>query len=307
MKDPVALRVLRDVAVLGRRAVGRTDRSHGAAGGSFERVESARGVSPVQAGNLALHSSVNSATAVLQPVARSASAVTAQGRPESPESAALAVAHAAAEEAYRRGFEAGVEQGRVAAAAEATRSAMNAAEREIELRVNRLREDLARQMREAGEQQFRERTRALDALLEMLPTRIDARVAAVEDELAATCFEVVSRILGEVAPRPEAVQAQVARATARLRGRQANAIRLHPDDLAALQKTGAIPSDAAQSAVRWIADPGIGLGGCLIESADGGLDARIETQLAILREALAGTRADLRAATQVDASRGAAP
>jgi len=81
-----------------------------------------------------------------------------------------------------------------------------------------------------------------------------------------------------------------------LRGRQPAAVHLHPDDLQTLQnEPGWTPSQIGGNDVRWVASPQVALGGCIVESPEGGLDARIETQLDALRELLLQTRRAARA------------
>jgi flagellar assembly protein FliH len=58
-------------------------------------------------------------------------------------------------------------------------------------------------------------------------------------------------------------------------------VRLHPDDFAAIAET-ALP--AAHPAVDWQVDPASTRGACLVESAQGALDTRLDRQLERLRD-----------------------
>ena len=115
----------------------------------------------------------------------------------------------------------------------------------------------------------------------------DAEDGAVELAFAALC-----RILGEQAPTREGVLAMVERCAAGARAHEQVSVRLHPDDVALLD-----PAEA--HAVRFVADAGIALGGCIVDSSTGSLDARLETQLARLAETLAAVRAARRAAERI--------
>ena len=118
-----------------------------------------------------------------------------------------------------------------------------------------------------------------------------ARAAVLEDaedgavELA---FAVLCRILGEQAASRQGVLAMVERCAGGARAREQATVRLHPDDFALL-------GPATPHGARFTPDADIALGGCIVDSSTGSLDARLETQLARLAETLAGVRAARRA------------
>jgi flagellar assembly protein FliH len=262
MNAEMAPQVLRDVVVRGHRVPGRHSSSRGSS-------RATNGPAP---------------DAAPRPGGRNDPA------PESalatPRSDARLPADQIAQEAYRRGCE----EGAAAARDEAMRSAAQTIEREVALRLERLQQEMTRKADKAYQEHVHARTQALEALIAGLPRQIEARVDAVEDELAAACFEVLCRILGEQAARPEAVRAQVANALAALQGRRVTAIRVHPGDLRALETLGVTTARPGQAEVRWIGDSAVELGGCILETPEGGLDARVESQLAALREALLTAR-----------------
>jgi flagellar biosynthesis/type III secretory pathway protein FliH len=88
-------------------------------------------------------------------------------------------------------------------------------------------------------------------------------------------------------------------------------LRVHPDDLTAIN--AARPALAARIAaaveLRAIADPAVGRGGCVVETPAGRLDARLETQLAALEQAVfgPGTGTGTGAGTGPGAGTGAGP
>jgi flagellar assembly protein FliH len=110
-----------------------------------------------------------------------------------------------------------------------------------------------------------------------------------EDALVEIAFAAVCRILGEDGADQATLQRVVRETMSATREREQLVVRLHPDDAAWLEIDGA-PD------VRVSADHGIALGGCMIDSASGTLDARFETQLALLAAALKTARAERRAA-----------
>jgi flagellar assembly protein FliH len=111
-----------------------------------------------------------------------------------------------------------------------------------------------------------------------------AVLADAEDGVVELAFAALCRILGEQAASRAGVQSMVARCAADVREREQVGIRLHPDDVALL-------GDATGHPTRFSPDPGIVLGGCIVDSSTGALDARLETQLARLAETLLAVRA----------------
>ncbi|SDF64091.1 flagellar assembly protein FliH [Massilia sp. PDC64] len=106
-----------------------------------------------------------------------------------------------------------------------------------------------------------------------------------EDMLVDVAWTAICRLAGELAVSREGALAMVRSAAAQVRDAQALHIRLHPQDAAWLA------GHAADS--RWTlrGDPAVALGGCIVESAQGTLDARLELQLERLRGALRAARA----------------
>ncbi|SFQ11078.1 FliH/SctL family protein [Variovorax sp. 770b2] len=202
------------------------------------------------------------------------------------------------EEARQRGHEEGFAKGSIEGRArgdeEARQLAAQAAEkaaRELEDHAERMTREL-KQQAQAG---YQARVQVLDGLIATLPQKVDARLAAAEDDMLALCFEVVCRTLGDSVARPEAVRAQLAQAMDRLRSRKLVAIHMHPDDLAMLQNGQSLSQGLLGGAdIQWVASADVALGGCILQSPEGGLDARFETQLAALRELLLQTRAAAR-------------
>jgi flagellar biosynthesis/type III secretory pathway protein FliH len=62
-------------------------------------------------------------------------------------------------------------------------------------------------------------------------------------------------------------------------------VHVHPEDLAALHQAG-----LASSTWRWIGDPSVAMGGVVLRSDAGSLDARLGTQLEALRQRLVAAR-----------------
>lgn len=106
-----------------------------------------------------------------------------------------------------------------------------------------------------------------------------------EDTLVEIAHGAVCRILGEQGATRATVERLVREALAG--SREQLTVRLHPDDVALLGPA----QDKHAEAPRLVADATIKLGGCIVDSTRGSLDARFETQLELLGAALLAVRA----------------
>lgn len=201
--------------------------------------------------------------------------------------AAEAAQRAALEDALngarQAGFEKGLQEGRREGGVEGRRAGKEEIEREL------------RSAREA----MSARLKRVDELLAGLASEVERRLASVEDEMVALCHAVVCRILGEQLLTPEGVSGCVRQALSEVSARSsldATAkgrvlVHLNPRDLSTMERDEALglwmrQCEALPVGVRWVADQQIDLGGCVIRSAEGSLDARLETQMAALRQVL---------------------
>jgi flagellar assembly protein FliH len=177
--------------------------------------------------------------------------------------------HAGREEGRQRGYEEGLRSGRV----DGAREGQEAAQKNVAEALARLDEQQAHLQRlQASVQEVQ-----AQALL------------AAEDEIVALCFAALCRILGETAVAPETVRVHVG---SLLRSSAAGAgaiVRVHPQDLQLLARDP--HGEHGYDSVRWLADPEVRLGGFILEQAQGGLDARLETLLESCKNLLLATRA----------------
>jgi flagellar assembly protein FliH len=184
------------------------------------------------------------------------------------------------EEARQAGFDQGLQQG----LAEGRSRGVQQAEREAEA----TRAAMARQV----------------ALLDLWTQSLKAqaaqqlaeRLAAAEDDMVALCHAAVGRLLGTRFLAPEVVTHAVRRAIEECCGENLqtlSTVHVHPDDLALLQSDAALArwlSQRQAGEAVWRADTDVALGGCMVHSSQGTLDARLEIQLAALTQALLGHR-----------------
>ena len=212
---------------------------------------------------------------------------------------------------YREGFARGRERGRQELLDEAREQARGEGwQQGFDEGVARGREAAAEELRqqaEAARHALGARTERLDAWLAAFPAQLQrglaARLAAGEEDMIALSHELVCRVLGEHALETGRVAALVRQAIAQCcgigTGGSANgllAVRVHGSDLEALESDAELSQWLVRQGargVRWVADSQVALGGCVVESTHGNLDARLETQLASMKAALLQARASL--------------
>jgi flagellar biosynthesis/type III secretory pathway protein FliH len=100
---------------------------------------------------------------------------------------------------------------------------------------------------------------------------------------------MAERIVGRAVALAPETMAEIAReALAACRpGAGAVRVRVHPDDLPAVEtRRAALEAGAPAATLELIADEAVQRYGCVIETPQGQVDARLETQLAALERAL---------------------
>lgn len=138
---------------------------------------------------------------------------------------------------------------------------------------------------------------AVDEALLSLQGEAEAWVGNARENLCALAIAVARQVLSDhVVIDPATVTALVDRALAEIPVEQPVIVRLHPDDLAALQQLAAgddaaTPRPRDRAEVQWVADPRVARGGCLLESRDRIIDGRIDSALERLYRRLSATDA----------------
>lgn len=151
--------------------------------------------------------------------------------------------------------------------------------------------------RAAVESEWQDRLQRLVNLTESLHGEREAVLGAIEDDVVALTFEAVTRILGDLPVTKLIVQRTVRALFASGDYRDPITVRVSSEDYELLVAEPAIVElEDQRSALRLVEDARIKLGGCIVETARGALDARIETQVERLRLALLEGRASKSAA-----------
>jgi flagellar assembly protein FliH len=141
---------------------------------------------------------------------------------------------------------------------------------------------------------IRELTERANSSLEALAgiTETAERAFALEaNQLAEVCTEIVAEVFlklaGPALMTQEAILGSVVTVLQRVRDEREVTIRVSPSDLPLLQ-THQAAFDRVLAPRRWTvtADSRVSVGGCLVESALGTLDGRLEVQLAKLSDTL---------------------
>jgi flagellar biosynthesis/type III secretory pathway protein FliH len=141
----------------------------------------------------------------------------------------------------------------------------------------------------AARQQLAEQGRRV---LESLRRQVTERAGECEDALVGIAFAAVCKLLGEQAAGVEGLRALVRQACADLGEHEELRVRLHPADLTLLR----LAPDGVPDGVVVVPDAAVALGGCMVDSNAGTLDARLEIQMAELAAVLTAVRATRRAA-----------
>lgn len=176
----------------------------------------------------------------------------------------------ARQSAVEEGRAAGLKEGREAASAEL--------------------EQVRAALLEEAAAEAKSRTERIERLLSDIESQAVRALWDAEDDLVALAHDVICRMLGSEALTPETIRAGVKSRLAQHGQRTRLAVHVHPDDILALQDSAGEGDDW-----RWVSDRSVQLGGVILRSPDGSLDARLETQLAALKEALLLARAERRA------------
>jgi flagellar biosynthesis/type III secretory pathway protein FliH len=144
-----------------------------------------------------------------------------------------------------------------------------------------------------GRQEMADVTARLESLVEGMRRSEGVFFETMADRMTELVFEAIVKVVGEQSRSVAGVEGIVATAVAAARGSSAiRRIRLAPDDLSLIK------TEAPELLDRWsdeeieaVADARVQLGGCIVEGDRGNVDARLETQLERLREALLEARA----------------
>jgi flagellar assembly protein FliH len=134
----------------------------------------------------------------------------------------------------------------------------------------------------AAEESYRSKMARLDQLAASLEAERERFFARMEPELVRLAMSIAEKIIGqELELRPEAVLDIIRGAMKRLRDREELRISVNPRDVERVKEAREDLISAVDGVKRIdiIEDRRVEAGGCVIESPNGTLDARLRTQL----------------------------
>ncbi|WP_181762378.1 FliH/SctL family protein [Pandoraea pnomenusa] len=170
---------------------------------------------------------------------------------------------------YDQGFEQGSSEGRVSGAQEGREAGYAAGMQGARVDVEAQIVDL--------------RNRA-NALLEQLHTERTTLREAAESDMVELVFTAICRIAGEGAINRDGARAMIRHAIQQASPARVLRVRVHPDDL------GWLSAAPVGEDPEWVGDDAVTLGGCIVETDAGTLDARLEAQLRAVSTALGDVR-----------------
>jgi flagellar assembly protein FliH len=137
----------------------------------------------------------------------------------------------------------------------------------------------------AAQQQLRQRMAELDALYDAAARPLQALDEQTGQELAQLAMIVAQRVIAHELELSPALVIQAVRQAATVLPAATRELRvhLHPADLALLRESG-----AAETHWQLLADAALARGDCRLESERSRLDARLETRLAAMIDAVLG-------------------
>ena len=142
---------------------------------------------------------------------------------------------------------------------------------------------------QAAKDEYREKLQEADSVLEKAGEEKWKIVAGSEDETVRLAVAVARKVIDrEIETSPEIVVDMVKRAIQRATDREELTVRVNPDNLDATinAKDEISQKITGIRKLKVLADPAITPGGCVVESPNGTVDARVERQLSELEQVL---------------------
>lgn len=194
----------------------------------------------------------------------------------------------ARQEARALGYEAGRIQGQKDGYEEGMKQALERAEQERHAFL---------ESHEADQQKLTDALAKIRQMADAMGRQKNSFLDEAEDDMVVLAFEAFCRVLGETALTQDILRSGVVNALAHWRGKAALEIHVHPEDLPWLEGDADLAAHLQAQrnhAIRWVASAEVALGGCMLRSSEGALDARLDVQVDALKAMLLQTRASRR-------------
>ena len=146
-------------------------------------------------------------------------------------------------------------------------------------------EEIRREAHRAGRDQAESET--IDNLLEMKEIRSQV-LSTIEKDVLRLAVKLAEKVIGKEISQDESVRAEIVfNALRSARQQEMLTVRVNSVDLPLLERMRErIDTFGRDQFIDFVADQAVREGGCIIESQSGTIDARLETQLRILENAL---------------------
>ena len=136
-----------------------------------------------------------------------------------------------------------------------------------------------------------DRLDALDQLIESLTKAFAGEITGLEDVIVGIAFEAVCKIVGEAMYDTDGVLAVVRMVMGKVKDQEKLVLHVSPRDYNLLyQNREQLFAEGQGIKHELVSDDRVALGGCLIETAGGTIDGRLDIQMQQLRETLIGAR-----------------
>ncbi|MBP1930788.1 FliH/SctL family protein [Ammoniphilus resinae] len=141
----------------------------------------------------------------------------------------------------------------------------------------------------AAEQEYQGKLTQITGLLEQAFEQKEQIIEEAEPFLLRLSMEIARKVIGqELQTHPETIVEMVRQMITRTKEREQISVHVNPEQFAYVQdqrqQLRAIVDERAE--LKIVPDPTVTTSGCIIRTSQGSLDARIETQLSEIREAL---------------------
>lgn len=145
--------------------------------------------------------------------------------------------------------------------------------------VAEAREDVARELKKQAAE--------LHQLQKLFSSSLEGQLAQVDDYAVDIAFAALARLIGERSVEEGFTRALVAHALSSVRGARKVAVHVSQQDFKLMGRLAQeLGADGRFSEIQFVPDPRVTVGGCMIETDTGVWDARLETQLQRLRDAI---------------------
>jgi flagellar biosynthesis/type III secretory pathway protein FliH len=171
---------------------------------------------------------------------------------------------------------------------EAGTDARAAADEELRASYERGRREAEQALSEQLFQQRAEVHEMMSGVLTSLRQAVPQIVRETENALIALSLSVAQKLVGGLPISAVMVEEVVRDALAQIEGTAQFTVRLHPADLALLQKSEStlLAESDGTTEFRFLSSPEVTRGGCLVQTQFGTVDARRETKFDLLQRTL---------------------